>query len=297
MLSRQVRATDAAMYALLACCAIASILTTFGIIWVLVSQAIGFFNSVGLAEFLTGTRWAPSAAEPHYGIWPLICGTLLVTAGALLIGIPVGLGTAIFMSEYAPPAFRQIAKPLLEILAGIPSVVYGFFAFTFITPEIIQRFFPDASPLNAASAAIVVGVMIIPTIASLADDALRSVPRTLREAGYALSATRDEVTLRVVMPAAMSGLVAAILLALGRCVGETMAVAMAAGTTPKLTLNPLESVQTMTGFIVTVNRGESAQQTDAYRSLFAVGLTLFVVTLALNWISHKVMQRYREGLD
>lgn len=294
---RRPRVHDAVMYTALLCCAAISVLTTFGIIWVLVSESAAFFARVGLCEFFTGLRWSPSSANPHFGILPLICGTLLVTVGALLIGVPIGLGTAIFMSEYAPPAFRQFAKPVLEILAGIPSVVYGYFAFTFITPEIIQRLFPDASPLNAASAAIVVGIMIVPTIASLADDALRAVPRTMREAGYALSATRNEVTLRVVMPAAMSGVLAAILLALGRCIGETMAVAMAAGTTPKLTLNPLESVQTMTGFIVTVNRGESAQQTNAYRSLFAVGLTLFAITLALNWISHKVMQRYREGVE
>jgi phosphate transport system permease protein len=287
MTTRKARPNEALIYVWLFLCAALSVATTAGIIWVLVSQSWEFFRHVSLIEFFTGTVWAPSAGEPRFGVLPLICG-------ALLIGVPVGLGTAIFMSEYAPPWLRQIAKPVLEVLAGIPTVVYGYFAFTYITPQIIQRVFPDASPLNAASAAIVVGIMIVPTIASLCDDALRAVPRSLREAGYALSATKSEVTARIVLPAAFSGVVAAVLLALGRCIGETMAVAMAAGNTPKLTLNPLESVQTMTGFIVTVNRGESAQQTEAYQSLFAVGLTLFAITMALNWISHRVMRRFRE---
>lgn len=279
-------------------CAMMTVLTTLGIIAVLLNESVQFFRHVSPLEFAFGTVWTPLVPDaPRFGILPLFCGTLLVAAGGLLIGVPIGLGSAVYMSEYASPALRQLAKPVLEILAGIPSVVYGYFAFTVVTPMVIQRFFPSAGPLNAASAAIVVGIMTIPTIASLCDDALRAVPRTLREAAYALAATRMEVAARIVFPAAMSGILAAILLALGRCIGETMAVAMAAGNTPRLTLNPLESVQTMTGFIVQIKGGDAAQQTLGYRSLFAVGLALFLVTFAINWVSHRILQRYREAYE
>ncbi|MGE3181676.1 MAG: phosphate ABC transporter permease subunit PstC [Phycisphaerae bacterium] len=282
------------MHAVLFACAMISILTTLGIIWVLCSESVTFFAKVSPVSFFTGTSWEPHSAPPRFGVLPLISGTLLVAGGALLVGVPVGLGTALFLSEYAPKSLRAIGKPILEILAGIPTVVYGYFALTFITPDVIQRIFPNADAFNAASAAIVVGIMIIPTIASLCDDAFRAVPRRMREGAYALAATRLEVSLRVVLPSALSGVLAACLLGLARAIGETMAVAMAAGVRPKLTLNPLESIQTMTSFMVTVQSGEAAQGTTAYRSLFAVGLTLFIITLAINLISQRVLRRFRE---
>ncbi len=274
-------------------CAVVSIATTAGIILVLVTEAATFFREVSPLEFFFTTSWDPLLRN-EFGVLPLICGTLLVAGGALLIAVPMGLGTAILMSEYLPNWMRQIAKPILEILAGIPTVVYGYFALVFITPQIIQRLFPSAAPFNGASAAIVVGIMIIPTIASLCDDSFRAVPNRLREAGYALAATRLEVSTRIVLPASTSGVIAACLLGLGRAIGETMAVSMAAGITPKLTLNPLVPIQTMTSFIVQVRGGDAAQGTTAYRALFAVGLTLFAITLITNLVSHRVLRRFRE---
>jgi phosphate transport system permease protein len=208
--------------------------------------------------------------------------------------LPIGLASALILSEYAPSWLRQVGKPVLEILAGIPSVVYGYFALTFLTPNLLQRFFPQTEVFNAASASLAVGIMIIPTICSLCDDAFRAVPRSLREAAYALSATRLEVALRVVLPAAASGVTAAVLLALARAIGETMAVALAAGMTPNLTLNPLESVQTMTGYIVQVSLGDTPAGTIEYRTIFAVGMTLFLITLAVNLVAQRVMRRFRE---
>jgi phosphate transport system permease protein len=279
---------------LLLLCALVSVATTLGIIFVLIEQSIPFFRHVSLAQFLTGTRWAPLLEPRSYGILPLVSGTVLIAAGALLVAVPVGLCTAIYLSEYAPPWLRQVAKPILEILAGIPTVVYGYFALVFITPEVLRRLAPQTEIYNAAAAAIVVGIMIIPTISSLCDDAFRAVPRSLREAGYALSATRLEVSLRIVLPAAMSGVVAAILLALGRAIGETMAVVLAAGMTPKLTANMLESMQTMTAYIVQVSLGDTPAGTIEYHTIFAVGLTLFAITLTVNLIAQRVLKHFRE---
>lgn len=280
----------------LAACGLLTVAVTASIIAVLLGDSVGFFRRVSPLEFLTGTRWAPDIEPFSFGVIPLVCGTLLVAAGALLLALPIGIPTAIFLSEYAPPWLRQFAKPVLEILAGIPSVVYGYFAVTFVTPLVLRPMFgPDqVDAFNAASAAIVLGIMILPTICSLCDDAFRSVPVTLREAAYALSATRLEVSTRVVFPAALSGVVAAVLLALARAVGETMAVALAAGSNPQLTLNPFRQVQTMTGYMAQVSLGETAAGSVKYEAIFAIGLTLFIITFGVNWIAQRILRRFRE---
>ena len=288
---------ERSIHATLWLCASISVLTTLGIIWVLLRESIGFFQHVSPLEFFTSTRWAPLLEPRSFGVLPLICGTVLVAAGALLIAVPIGLATALFLSEYAPGWFRQIAKPVLEVLAGVPTIVYGFFALMFITPQVLQPLLPQTEIFNAASAAIVVGIMIIPTISSLCDDAFRAVPNTLREAAYALSATRLEVSTRVVLPAGLSGVVAASLLALARAIGETMAVTLAAGMTPKMTLNPLESIQTMTGYIVQVSLGDTPAGTIEYQTIFAVGLTLFVMTLLVNIIAQAFLRGFREAYE
>jgi len=287
---------EGAIRYLLMACASVSIVTTIGIIWTLAVESYHFFKheEISVLGFLTGTRWAPLLEPRDFGVLPLVCGTFLVGAGALVLAVPVGICAAIFLSEYAKPGFRGFLKPMLEILAGIPTVVYGYFALMFVTPYLLQWLRPQTEIFNAASAAIVVAVMIIPTIASLCDDAFRSVPGTLREAAYALSATKLEVSARVVVPAAMSGVVAATLLAFARAIGETMAVALAAGATPKLTLNPFESVMTMTAYIVQVSLGDTPHGTIEYQSIFAVGMLLFLVTLVFNIISQQVLRRFRE---
>lgn len=288
------RAKEQAIHGGLLLCALLSILTTAGIIWVLTSESIAFFRHVSPSQFFLGTRWAPLLEPRGYGMLPLLAGTFLVAAGALLVALPVGLAAAIYLSEYAPTNVRQIAKPVLEILAGVPTVVYGYFALTFVTPVLLQRFLPQTEIFNAASAAIVVGIMIIPTICSLCDDAFRAVPQTLRHAAYALSATRLEVSTRIVLPAALSGVAASGLLALARAIGETMAVALAAGMTPKLTLNPFESIQTMTGYIVQVSLGDTPAGTVEYQTIFAVGMALFLITLAINLLAQQILGRFRE---
>jgi phosphate transport system permease protein len=277
-------------------CAALSIFTTAAIIWVLASESYHFFkhDDVSIWSFLTGTRWAPLLVPRSYGVLPLVCGTFLIAGGALLVAVPIGVGAGIFLSEYSPPSVRGVLKPILEILAGVPTVVYGYFALVFITPYLIQPLFPSAGVFNAASAAIVVGIMIIPTVASLCDDAFRAVPRTMREAGYALAATRLEVSTRIVLPAGLSGVVAAILLAFARAVGETMAVAVAAGAMPNLTLNPLEGVQTMTSYIVQISQGDTPHGTLEYQTIFAVGMLLFLITLFFNYTSHKILGHFWE---
>ena len=223
---------------------------------------------------------------------PLLAGTLLVTAGACAIALPVGLATAIFLSEYAPDRLRRVVKPLLEVLAGIPTVVYGYFALTFVTP-IIQLLIPTADVFNAASASVVMAIMIIPMVSSLSEDAMIAVPRSLREGAYALGATRFETATRVVVPAALSGIVASFILAVSRAIGETMIVTLAAGATPKLTANPFESIQTMTAYIVQVSLGDTPQGTTEYRSIFAVAMTLFVITFAMTFLAHYAVRRFR----
>lgn len=282
--------------ALLAC-ALLSVLTTVAILWILLSESYGFFRQVPPWEFFLGTRWAPLLEPRSFGVLPLVLGTFLVGGGALLVALPVGLASALFLSEYAAGWMRSVLKPVLEILAGIPSVVYGYFALTFITPHLLKPLLPGTEVFNAASAAIVVGIMIIPTIASLCDDAFRAVPRTLREAAFALAATRLEVSTKVVLPAALSGVVAAVLLGLARAVGETMAVALAAGMTPKLTLNPLVSMQTMTAYIVQVSLGDTPAGTIEYQTIFAVGVTLFLITLTFNLVAQHVLNRFRNAYE
>lgn len=291
------RVKEAIIRGALLLCAYVGVLTTVAIVVVLLRESIEFFAAVAPWKFLFGTRWSPIIAPYAYGVLPLVCGTLLITVGALLLAVPVGLATALYLSEYAPRFVRSILKPILEILAGIPTVVFGYFAVTFVTPFLLQPLFPSTEVFNAASAAIVVGLMVIPTICSLCDDAFQAVPRSLREAGHAMAATRFEVSTRVVFPAAMSGVVAAILLAMSRAIGETMAVALAAGMNPKITLNPLLSVQTMTSYIVQVSEGDTPPGTMNYQSIFAIGLALFAITLAINLLARVFVRRYRETYE
>lgn len=274
-------------------CGLISVLTTVGIVVVLVRESVGFFREVPLLEFLTGTRWSPLYSDQEFGILPLLNGTLLIALGSSVIALPVGLASAIYLSEYASERVRGIVKPALEVLAGIPTVVYGYFALTFVTP-ILRGIFPGTGTFNAASAAFVVGVMIIPMVSSLSEDALSAVPRSLRAAAYGLGATKFEVSTRVVVPSALSGIVASFILAISRAIGETMAVTLAAGATPRMTMNFLESVQTMTAYIVQVSLGETARGTVEYRTIFAVGLVLFVITLLMNLISQRITSRFRE---
>ena len=274
-------------------CGLVSVLTTVGIVAVLVTESVGFFREVPIMEFLTGTRWSPLFADQHFGILPLLNGTLLIAFGAMLIALPVGLTSAIYLSEYGSQGVRGVIKPVLEVLAGIPTVVYGYFALTFVTP-LIRGGFPGTGIFNAASGAIVVGIMIVPMVASLSEDALNAVPQALREAAYGLGATKFEVSTKVVVPAALSGVVASFILAISRAIGETMAVTLAAGATPKMTLSFLESIQTMTAYIVQISLGETPHGTLEYSTIFAVGLVLCLITLGMNLLSQRVTRRFRE---
>ncbi len=274
-------------------CAAISILTTLGIVFTLLRETVLFFQQVSIVEFFTETRWTPLFASKKFGIWPLVNGTVLVAAGAMVIALPLGLLAAIYMSEYASENVRRILKPVLEILAGIPTVVYGYFALLFVTP-LLKSIFPQTQTFNAASASIVMGFMILPMVASISEDALSAVPRSLRDAAYALGATKLEVSTQIVVPAALSGISAAFILAVSRAIGETMIVAIAAGQQPKLTLNPLESIETMTAYIVQVSLGDTPQQSIAYLTIFAVGMMLFLMTLVMNVISHFLTRRFRE---
>lgn len=278
---------------LLLLCALLSIFTTLGIILTLSFETFEFFREISPLEFLFGTRWAPLLVPRSYGVLPLLGGTLMIVVGSALIAIPVGLGSAIYLSEYASENTRKRIKPVLEILAGVPTVVYGYFALTSVTP-LLRAILPSTNIFNAASASVVVGIMILPMVASLCDDALSAVPRSLREAGHALGATRLEVSTQVVLPGALSGVLAAFVLAASRAFGETMAVTLAAGATPNLTLNPLESIQTMTAYIVQVSLGDTPAGGIEYKTIFAVGALLFVITLGMNVMAHKIMRRYRE---
>ena len=274
-------------------CATLSILTTVAILVTLIYQASSFFFEVSLWEFLTGTRWTPILKPRAYGVLPLVSGTLLVTLIAAAVALPIGLMTAIFLSEYAPDKIRRIIKPILEILAGIPTVVYGYFALTFVTP-LLQGIFDNLIIFNALSAGLVMGVMIIPMVSSLSEDAMMSVPRSLREAAYALGATRYEVSLRVIVPAALSGIIAAFILALSRAIGETMLVTIAAGATPRMSFDPMESIQTMTAYIVHLSLGEAPVGSLEYNTIFAVGLLLFFMTFVMNLLGFWVVRRFRE---
>lgn len=274
-------------------CAFLSVITTIAVIGILAVETWHFLQVVSISEFLFGTEWTPLLEPKHYGILPLVSGTMLIVVGAALVALPVGVASAVFLSEYASDRTRNVIKPVLEVLAGIPTVVYGFFALTFITP-ILKTVIPETQVFNAASAAIVVGIMILPMIASLCDDALRSVPESLRHGAYSLGATSFEVSGRIVIPAALSGIFASFVLAISRAIGETMAVTLAAGATPNLTLNPLESIQTMTAYIVQVSLGDTPNGSLTYQTLFAVASVLFVSTFVLNILGTWVMRRYQE---
>ena len=278
---------------LLLFCATVSVLTTVGIVFVLLFETIEFFKEVPFFSFLTDTQWTPLFMPKHFGILPLLSGSFLITLGACLVALPIGLMTAIYLSEYAPDSVRRVIKPILEVLAGIPTIVYGYFALTFVTP-IIREIFPQTGVFNALSASIVVGIMIIPMVASLSEDAMVAVPRSLRNGAYALGATKLEVASKVVVPAAFSGIIASFVLAFSRAIGETMIVTIAAGATPKLTLNPLESVQTMTAYIVQVSLGDIQFGSIEYKTIFTVGMTLFLITLTINIIAQWITRRFKE---
>ena len=270
-----------------------SILTTIGIVLVLVIESASFFSHVSPIEFLFGTQWTPLFQPQSFGVLPLVMGSILVAAGAAVIALPIGLASAIYLSEYAHERVRSIVKPVLEILAGVPTVVYGYFALTFITP-LLRQVWPETNIFNGASAAIVMGIMIIPLVSSLSEDAMSAVPRALREGAYALGATRFEVATRTVVPAALSGIIASFILAISRAIGETMIVTIAAGSTPSMSLNPLDAVQTMTAYIAQTSMGEAAHGSVEYQTIFAVGLALFAITLLMNIVSIFVLRKYRE---
>jgi phosphate transport system permease protein len=272
---------------------VVSILTTVGIVGALLSQSLAFFRAVPIWDFLTGTTWTPLFVPQNFGVLPLLAGSLLIAGGAAIVALPIGLASAIYLSEYAPDRLRRVLKPMLEVLAGVPTVVYGYFALMVVTP-MLRSIWPDTSIFNAASASIVVGIMIIPMVSSLSEDALAAVPRSLREGAYALGATKFEVATRSVVPAALSGIIASFILAISRAIGETMIVTIAAGSTPNLTLNPLESVQTMTAYIAQTSMGEAPHGSVEYQTIFAVGLALFAVTLLMNVVSIAVLRRFRE---
>jgi phosphate transport system permease protein len=273
--------------------ALVSILTTVGIVGVLIFETWAFFHEVSPWKFLTDTEWTPLFTEKHYGIVVLLTATVLTSFGAMLVALPLGLLAAIYLSEYASPERRRVVKPVLEILAGIPTVVYGYFALLFVTP-IIQSLIPGTAVFNGLSAAIVMGIMILPMVSSMSEDAMAAVPRALREGGYALGATRYEVATKIVVPAALSGIVAACIVAVSRAIGETMIVAIAAGQSPTLTLSPLVPIETMTAYIVQVSLGDTPFGSLEYNTIFAVGTSLFLLTLVLNLISQAVLNRFRE---
>mgnify|MGYP001828079146 CR=1 len=294
-LAKKSRIGESIIEALLFIAGAISMLTTIGIVYVLASQALNFFTTSGVTvvEFFSGTEWIPALGK--FGVWPLVTATLMVSTIAMLVALPLGLATAIYLSEYASEGTRGKLKPILEVLAGIPTVVYGYFALTFMTPLLRKLFGIDTVQIfNTASAGIVVGILIIPLVSSLSEDALHAVPRSLREAAYGLGATKLETSLRIIVPAALSGITAAFVVAISRAIGETMVVAIAAGAGPKFTLNPFESAETMTGHIVRISGGDLSYDSVDYNSIFAIGLLLFLITLILNIISRAVSGRFRE---
>jgi len=286
--------TERLMPRLLFIIALISILTTIGILYTLLSEAVHFFRDVPLLDFFTGTKLKPLGANAEFGILPLLTGTVISSAIAMLVAIPIGLMSAIYLSEYASEKVRRTLKPLLEILAGIPTIVYGFFAFTFVTP-LLRSFIPGLEPTNILSPGLVMGVMIIPMIASLSEDAMSSVPNAMREGALALGATKLEVTWRVIIPAAMSGIIASFVLGISRAIGETMIVSIASGSSKNFTFDVTQSMQTMTAYIVEVTGGEAAAGSTLYYSLYAVAITLFVFTLIMNLIAQYISKKFREG--
>jgi phosphate transport system permease protein len=285
-------------------CALVSVLTTLGIIYVLAEETLKFFSQVSLGEFLLGSTkngvhtctWTPQFEDKNFCIWPTISGTILVASIAMLAATPLGLATAVYLSEYASPRVSKILRPLVELLAGVPTVVYGYFALLLVTP-FLKLFIPGLEGFNALSAGLVMAVMIIPTIASITADSMRAVPQALRDAAYGLGATKQEVTTKVVMPAALSGIIAAVILGISRAVGETMIVVIAAGQKPNLTFDPRQTIGTMTAYITQVTKGDARYGSIEYEALFAVGMTLFIITLTLNIISKQISKRFQEKYD
>ncbi len=273
-----------------------TILVTLGIIWVLFSESITFFYEVSILDFLTDTEWTPLFTNKHYGILPLLSGTFLTTFIAVITAVPIGLSIAIYLSEYAPKGFRKSIKPLLELLAAVPTVVYGFFALTVVTP-FLQLFIPGVSTFNSLSAGLVMGIMIIPMVSSLSEDALYALPKSLREASYGMGATRFQTAFKVAVPSASSGILVSIILAIARAVGETMVVAIAAGQQPTLTLDPRQGVETITAYIVQVSLGDVQHGSIEYRTIFAAGVTLFIFTFALNNMSYWIKKKYQERYE
>lgn len=273
-----------------------TVLTTLGIIWVLLSESLSFFQEVSIKEFLTDKQWTPLFKDKHFGIMPLVSGTLLTTFIAISVALPLGLVIAIYLSEYAPKKFRKTVKPLLEILAAVPTVVYGFFALMVVTP-FLQTIIPNLSGFNALSAGIVMGIMIIPFITSFSEDALQAVPKSLKYGAFALGSTRLQTSYRVMVPAASSGIIVSVILAFSRAIGETMIVAIAAGQQPRLTANPLVPIETITTYIVQVSLGDVPHGSLEYKTIFAAGMTLFVFTFILNNISFWIRKKFREKYD
>ncbi|MBW3668990.1 MAG: phosphate ABC transporter permease subunit PstC [Actinobacteria bacterium] len=276
-----------------------SVLTTVLIVFSLLQPTVEFFREVSVGAFFGGTDWAPNFQPASFGVWPIVGGTLVVTGIAVLVAVPCGLGVAFYLSEYARPRVRRVLKPVLELLAGIPTVVFGFFALTFVNPKLVDRFWPigDVSTFSALGAGLVMGVMIVPIMTSLSEDAMSAVPESLRQAGVALGATRREVSTKVVFPAALSGIVAATVLAVSRAIGETMIALLAAGNRPNLSANPGEDMQTMTAYIGSTALGDIATQTIQYKTIFAVGALLFAVTFVLNIASARVVRRFRQAYE
>ena len=282
--------------ALLFVAAAISVLTTIGIVFALVEESVSFFGEVG-TRFFTDGDWTPLFADPEYGIWPLLNGTFLITGIGVLVAVPLGLGTAIYLSEYATPRVRRIVKPVIEVLVGVPTVVFGYFALVFVTPLLVQDLLGVNIQFNALSAGVVMGIMIMPTIASISEDSMSAVPQGLREGAYGMGATKRQVATRVVFPAAISGIVASIVLGISRGVGETMIVLIAAGLQPNVGINPTEPFATVTAFMGATAKGDNPAGTIGYESIFACGLTLFVLTLFMNMIAIRFVRRYREVYD
>lgn len=280
----------------LAFCALITILTTIGIILILTIEAISFFREVSIIEFLTSTKWTPLFTQKNYGILPLLSGTFLTTVIAISVALPVGLTIAIYLNEYASDTFRRILKPLLEVLAVVPTVVYGFFALMIVTP-FLKFFIPELSGFNALSAGLVMGVMIIPFVSSLSEDALSSVPSSLREASFGMGSTKFQTAFRIMVPAASSGIIVSAILAVSRAVGETMIVAIAAGQQPRFTFDPTVPIETITAYIVQVSMGDVPHGSTAYQTIFAAGITLFIFTFILNNISYWIKERYQEEYE
>lgn len=289
------RISEALIELVLRACGLVSILTTLGILYVLFSQTFQFFQTVSFREFFLDTQWTPLFADKHFGIWPLVSGTLLVAAIALAVALPLGILAAVYLSEYARPRVRRVLKPAIEVLAGVPTVVYGYFALITVTP-LLQTFIPGLAGFNALSPGIVMGIMILPTIASVTEDALQSVSQQVREAAYGLGADKVQTITRVVLPSALSGIAAAVILGLSRAIGETMIVVIAAGQQPNLTFDPRESIATMTTYIVQVSMGDTPTGTIEYQTIFAVGAMLFIMTFVTNLISQRLARRFR-GLE